>query len=815
MLKVNKITIENFRGIKLPLEIDFVKGGNNTSALIYGRNGTGKSSIVDAWEWLNNFEIANLKKEGVSAKDYPHKASNGNNSYFHVDVKDNSISAVRATFNTSKITTPTISGEYSQFKTYCKYPNFLRYSDLQDFVYKTKTEKYKYIAKFFGLESFMNIQENLQTYINKLDIKLTEYQSKLSGSSVSVKKIINNDELDEADVVAFLNTICTRHNVPSVTLFKESKKIKNALKNLVDEDPKTKELTEWKAFQIKMKRFYPVQAVKTDLENLENDFTDLKQDEANIIKLILEGLYKTSMDIIPKLDDQNRCPICDKYFEGDLLVHVEKKHTTLHELGKKKIAFDTLKTSIEEKLNTLSTKIAAIQSETGTTVLSFFKEFFTNLETIGTSIPTAKDLLKKQVTEINTLKLSTEKFIEKIDSIAANEVSNKKGVSDKIQNLETDKTRKSLADDYSNVLKLKEAYDEYLIYSPQVDYLVDLKSNFDDLSAQLTNFIQDKMQTTFKSISDDVVDYFNTLESSNPFIKNPQIKLIEGKDKAVELEIEFVSEKIRPAFKFLSESQVNSFGMSIFLAAVKHFNDQFKFMILDDVIHSFDSFKRSRVSQLLANKLGDFQVLILTHDQVFFDTLQRDFPNWTRYRFTSWDFATGPRCRLAKNYSEEISEFLIEDKPISAGQSLGRYLEWIFGILNENLKTPIPYKLENIYTLSEFFEPLKARFKKLLKQSAQQHKLLILLDELETGTIFRNYCVHWKNEASPFTTPEIRNIFNIWLKIEQIIYCDSCKSFVRYESLNNVDYIRCNCGTGRNLKGTQFYTDHKNPKSGL
>lgn len=47
MLKINKITIENFRGIKSPVIIDFIKGRNATSALIYGRNGTGKSSIVD------------------------------------------------------------------------------------------------------------------------------------------------------------------------------------------------------------------------------------------------------------------------------------------------------------------------------------------------------------------------------------------------------------------------------------------------------------------------------------------------------------------------------------------------------------------------------------------------------------------------------------------------------------------------------------------------------------------------------------------------------------------------------------------------
>jgi len=103
MLKIKKIAIENFRGIKPPLTIDFAKGGTPSSVLIYGRNGTGKSSIVDAWEWLNNFEIVGLKKEGVSAKDYPHKSSNGKNSYILVDFDHSTINSIKVTFDPFQI----------------------------------------------------------------------------------------------------------------------------------------------------------------------------------------------------------------------------------------------------------------------------------------------------------------------------------------------------------------------------------------------------------------------------------------------------------------------------------------------------------------------------------------------------------------------------------------------------------------------------------------------------------------------------------------------------------------------------------------
>ncbi len=160
MLKIKKITIENFRGLRLPVSVDFVKGGKTTSALIYGRNGTGKSSIVDAWEWLHKFNIETLRREGILLTDFPHKASNGNNSYISVEFQHPTINSATAKFNPKKLTTPTTTGEYNEFKALSTYPNYLRYTDLNEFICnKRKAERYEYIAKYFGLEKFSLLQD--------------------------------------------------------------------------------------------------------------------------------------------------------------------------------------------------------------------------------------------------------------------------------------------------------------------------------------------------------------------------------------------------------------------------------------------------------------------------------------------------------------------------------------------------------------------------------------------------------------------------------------------------------------------------------
>jgi RecF/RecN/SMC N terminal domain len=809
MLKIKKLTIENFRGLRLPISIDFVKGSKTTSALIYGRNGTGKSSIVDAWEWLLNTSIENLGRGGISLADLPHKASGGNNSYITAEFQHSSIGTVTAQFDPKKISVPTRTGKFDEFKTLSNYPNFLRYTDLNEFVCnKRPAERYKYIAKFFGLEKFSLLQDTMQTTINKQTANLKNLQLAFDASSKTINDITGLTTVEESTVVSFINSIASKHRLSAIATFKEAETIKTALQKIVNNNPITKELTEWKAFQVRQNHFYPLTTAKADYIAIENLFTDLKQNEESIKQLILSSLYEQSIEIIPKLDDKSKCPVCDEIFAGDLLNHITAKHNSLSALIEKKNNFDAKKSLLETHFEGISKKISSIESESSSVVLVAFKHFFDDLISINYTLPTLIATLKKQLKDLTTLSINNDKAIEIIDAIIANEVTSKQFVTDKIIELSKDETTKNLAQDYTNISNIIDNFKSHLINKEKVAYLKTINDNLQIFFNNLTSYIQSEIQNTFTTISTDVVDYFNVLENANPDIKNPALKLLTGKDKAVELEIEFVTEKITPAFKFLSESQVNSFGLAIFLASVKHFNKDFKFFILDDVVNSFDSFKRPRVAKLIASKFSDFQVLMFTHDQIFFDTVQRNFPEWQRYKFTGWDYANGPKCKPSKNYLEEIQSYIDDDNPITAGQTLGKYLEWIFGILCENTQTPITYRVENVYTLSDYYNPLAKRFREKLKLTNKQHKLFELLAEFETGTIFRNYCVHWKNEASQFTVEEIDAIFKKWIEIEQMIFCISCKSFVHYNNVSDVNYVRCECGTV-NLLDQIHYTSTK------
>ena len=109
--------------------------------------------------------------------------------------------------------------------------------------------------------------------------------------------------------------------------------------------------------------------------------------------------------------------------------------------------------------------------------------------------------------------------------------------------------------------------------------------------------------------------------------------------KGVELAIEFHGSRQRPPHGVLSESHLNSLAIALFLAMAESFNQQVGFLLLDDVINSFDVEHRGRLAELLADGFSERQLIVLTHDQPFFEHLSRRAPSWRRLEFTSWSHA--------------------------------------------------------------------------------------------------------------------------------------------------------------------------------
>src|SRR5215469_11232599 len=60
---LSKITIEHLRGSVIPFTLPFEKG--KKLSVIYGENGSGKSTICDAFDFIGNGKVGSLENRGL------------------------------------------------------------------------------------------------------------------------------------------------------------------------------------------------------------------------------------------------------------------------------------------------------------------------------------------------------------------------------------------------------------------------------------------------------------------------------------------------------------------------------------------------------------------------------------------------------------------------------------------------------------------------------------------------------------------------------------------------------------------------------
>ena len=191
--KVQRLVMHAFRGIPGEMTVDFGKGD---SIVVYGDNGTGKSTIADALEWYFTGEIGFLSHEGRQ------------HAVRYVGGENNGVTSVEVFTNGGlggKVVLPD-ERNAEAFHAIRRETFLLRGRTLADFINKTKTEKWKALVDILGLDAIESLREDLQRARNDLRKKAKAaeeeartYQRALASGS---------QDVSQDTVLASLQEIC-------------------------------------------------------------------------------------------------------------------------------------------------------------------------------------------------------------------------------------------------------------------------------------------------------------------------------------------------------------------------------------------------------------------------------------------------------------------------------------------------------------------------------------------------------------------------------------------------------------------------------
>lgn len=101
-MKIKNISIKGIRGAKNHLDLPL----NGKSILLYGDNGTGKSSISDSIEWFYTDKVSHLSSNEIDLKD-----ALRNSTLDDTDVSEVNLSFTKASYDCSK----TLSKKRNQY----------------------------------------------------------------------------------------------------------------------------------------------------------------------------------------------------------------------------------------------------------------------------------------------------------------------------------------------------------------------------------------------------------------------------------------------------------------------------------------------------------------------------------------------------------------------------------------------------------------------------------------------------------------------------------------------------------------------------
>jgi hypothetical protein len=798
--KIKSISITGIRGVKE----DLILSPEKRSLLIYGDNGTGKSSITDALEWFYNDSIEHLTGEEVGGK--------GKNALRNIFLNPNedakieirysnklldnekSINNFLKTFNSNS------SKDFSSYFSQSQSENLiLRYRDLVQFIIATKGDKLKHLQNIIGFSQVQELRSFLKLIGGRIarGIKTGGFSNKRSGQQAILLECLGQNITSSKQFFeTALKIISPLQLDKKIESFQD---VRDALKSIeTKEDTK---VVEEIAFHNKINdnlssAIIEIDNILTLYKDYFKRYSSLRKDAEKVSKLQLLALLSAGLDVIQKdIFKEDFCPLCQQ--EKDKIKLAQELNQRVENLKEIKTEQDKLTEDCEEIKKQLRI--------TYNSITNLLREKYISDEE-NKSLKAKVEIIQKSLVSIGEELIKEIHSQESIKDVASIHIDTKE-INSLIENAKT--KSKKLTDSIKENKKLQihtklsralDAYLEHRRLEKEEDILTKQQITFEALYSDFIKRQEDALDGFLTMFSEDINNYYVEM---NPNEKVEDIKLVPIKDKNDELtgitiEYTFYNERQTPPVALLSESHINCLGLAFFLASVRAFNKENEFFVLDDVISSFDSTHRTRFIRLLINKFSEYQIILLTHEKDFFDIASSEAKrknwlitslSWTAEKGTSFET---PLVDLRTKIEEKFKAKNID----GLGNDIRRYAERQLKQIAYNLEAGLAFRFNDRNEERMMNELLSAVQGSIIKKSQTDLKTKNNIDSLLASPILIG------NKTSHDNTfkENINDLEVFWEDVKKLIktfYCseDKCKTFVAMKNFDTVkNMIRCNCG---------------------
>lgn len=772
--RIKQLSIACFRGATCPVEFDFEI--SKPAIVIFGENGTGKSTIVDTLDFICNGEIGSLKDRS-STRPREHLPSLNSD---HMDLNVSIIFGGNTWEAKLDGGSPNITGPEGRPSA-----RILRRSKILQVINEQPKQRYEALRSFIAVPGIEKSENSLRAVIKTVEEELNEAARAYSQAKTALEQLWEAEGKPEDDHWKWACQEAAKKPDDLTTL---NTNAKNLIAALINSSSAKQQLDK-------------------DRENYQKNEARQKEDEKNLaaaearaatseIGATLVILLNDAKKFLEENQKAKLCPVCEREIEAKkLLSRIAGRLIEMSEL-------DRLQKALERtKKNVSNAKSLGIRSR---------DKLVNHVKNLIALIKASK------ISEITKLNLNWDNYsglLEKEPSTTSPKVLEQalklmevvapyQTPLEKIQK-DTQKSFNQLNAIQGHVSRVKENGKSM----KELDTLdKQLKSILQVIETQRKGYVEEIL----KSISGTVDELFQKVHPGEgigcvEFFLKPRVQ------GSLEFTGNFQTASKVPPQAYYSESHLDTLGVCVFLGLAKYFNDGNTIVVLDDVITSIDQAHMDRFMHLLHDEAQHFnQLIITTHYRPWRDKYRYargPAGNVQLIELLHWSLPRGIRHTKTKLSIEELREYLVMepmDRQIVSSKA-GILLESLLDHLALLYECKLPRKPEPQYTLGDLTDCISSKLRKTLKIENMAEDTLVVAEELALESILntisgmnwiRNQVgCHWNISGMDIGNSEIEGLANGTIQLAESLVCEYCGELPRVE--NDGSFWRCRCSRKR------------------
>ena len=812
---VTKLSIEGVKGVlDRAGDFELAKKRSPRSIAIYAPNACGKSGYADAVEYLFSEDggVDHLGKVGADSE------RGGKQAIPHVLAEERGIEPkVSMTFVNSE------SEEFIQVTRLVKTGRaddmpaelrpivraapahrILRQHDLRRFVVDmTPGEKYAELSRWLGLTHLEKILKHLKTTANTLESTdlNREIEERVQDITKHTTGIVT--EYDKPAVLLWCAAETKRHlgRSPAIHSLEDIDEAVRALKRRRDQIILSSDAAE--SYQAKLTLDQTATGLVSQDGQLQvcdialTKAVEAEQQTKRVRSVAKNSIFQEVWDAATRVLESrviDKCPICLTRWDNTqvgsqkaALVHITANLSELTKLATSQDKQREAARKLEEAIGELEARLTKVTTEAKKLSLTEVETQATELAQTTKTLSTSNRLPSQIQGEFRELSSRCRQFVTqgllptlrslKITGVPATATQ----IDAKIEHLQ------ALRDTLARLTELHREREEYRKVEHSFNAIAEV---IRERTATLVNNVVAALRCDMQSI-------YQTIHPTDAI---PNIHIIPDTESGtLRVRVDFhSSDRTVPPAGYLSESQVNTLGLALFIGSVGLFNRECPFLFLDDIVSSYDADHRGRIVDVVAERLDGFQVFLTTHDWRFYSMLRSRLSDrdWLFERISGWDFEHGPK-READALRPHHIDSLIQDGDASiAGNAVRQFMEEWLDVMCAKYEAYTPHKRgpkEYDRTLFDFWGPFIERLERVQGSFFADHvEPQDCYQRLKAHPLL-NYYSH--AQANPYEWPAIGDVRYVWVEFQafqKLLHCASCDRVLKYDS--DVNRLYCVCG---------------------